>query len=121
MLIPQLVRKVEQGDAILLDGDDGLSISPVAIADVVSTIERCLDGRVPGTFNVAGPEVLSLRQVGHAIGEVIGKSPAFSQRLGAAGTLAGETGALRRALGWAPDTTFTEGLRQWLSGGLSAR
>jgi len=114
MLIPQLVRRVREGEPILLDGKDGLQINPVAVSDVAETIHRCIGLRASAVLNVAGPEVLTLRQVGHDIGTVVGREPRFEHRAGEAQMLVGDTGSLRGALGWAPRTTFKDGLRAWL-------
>jgi UDP-glucose 4-epimerase len=117
MLIPQLVRRVREGEPILLDGEDGMQINPVAVGDVAETIDRCRRLQRSATFNVAGPEVLTLRQIGGVIGGVVGREPKFEHRAGAAQMLVGDSGALREALGWAPGTSFDHGLRAWLQSG----
>lgn len=113
MLIPRLIRKVREGEPILLDGDEGLRMNPVAIADVVEAIERCLRLDASVTLNVAGPEILTLRQIGEHIGRVTGGTPQFERRSGDARSIVGATDAMRATLGWAPTTSMADGLRDW--------
>ena len=117
MLIPQLVRRVREGEPIQLDGEDGLQVNPVAVGDVAEAIDRCRRLQTSATFNVAGPQVLTLRQIGQAIGAVVGREPRFEQRPGSAQMLVGDTAALREATGWAPSTSLADGLRAWLRPG----
>ena len=116
MLIPNLVNRVKENIPIDLHGNDGLVINPVAIADVVETLERCLGITKSITLNVAGPEVLSLRQIGEQIGLILDKQPVFNCRSDeTAPMIVGNTGRLKKTLNWAPEIKFQSGLRQWLS------
>jgi nucleoside-diphosphate-sugar epimerase len=115
MLIPQLVRRVREGRPIDLQGVDGLRANPVAVADVAETLERCLSLPASATLNLAGPETLSLRQMGECIGRVLGQAPRFQTHPDQEPpVLVGDTTLLRAALGWAPATDFESGLRRWL-------
>lgn len=115
MLLPQLVRKVAGGHPVMLDGADGLRLNPIAIADVVETFVRSTRLEGSHTLNVAGPEVLSLRRVAHAIGRTIGREPLFDERGGPERALIGDTSALERALGWRPGIALQDGLHDWLN------
>jgi nucleoside-diphosphate-sugar epimerase len=115
MLLPKLVSRVRDGAPIVLDGDHGLRLNPVAIADVSEAIVRCLAIDRSLTMNVAGPDLLTLREVGEAIGAQLGRAPVFDVRPGTvAPTLAGDTALLRNTLGWSPTRTLADGLREWL-------
>jgi UDP-glucose 4-epimerase len=114
MLIPQIVRKVREGEPVLLDGEDGLRTTPVAAADVAEAITRCTDLQTDGVFNLGGPDIVSLREISCEIGDVLGRAPRFEHRARPARLLAGNMTALRRTFGWAPATPFAEGLRAWL-------
>jgi nucleoside-diphosphate-sugar epimerase len=116
MLLPRLVRRVQEGQPIQLEGSDGLTINPVSATDVAETLCRCLALDRSATLNVAGPELLTLRQVGESIGRVVNREPLFEclpERT--APVIAGDTSALRSALGWTPPTRFEKGLRDWLA------
>ena len=115
MLISDLVNRVKENMPIDLDGSDGLVINPTAIADVAETLERCLGIGKSFTLNVAGPEMLSLRQIGEQIGLVLGKKPVFNCRSAeTAPVIVGNTTRMKETLGWVPEIQFQSGLRQWL-------
>jgi nucleoside-diphosphate-sugar epimerase len=116
MLLPSIVAKVRGGVPVDLHGPDGLRCNPVAIADVVDVVRRYLDLNGSQTVNVAGPEILSLRQVAETIGTVLGKPPRFQIRSEVPPVIVGDTSRLREALGWRPETRFADGVRNWLSG-----
>lgn len=77
MLIPRLVKAVHEGEPIILHGRDGLKINPTYVTDASSAICRSLELTESHKINIAGPEVLSLREIGQQIGEVVGKEPFF--------------------------------------------
>lgn len=110
MLIPGLVRRVRHGEPIQLDGAHGLRLNPVAVADVVSTIVRCVGLDLTATFNVAGPKVLTLREIGCRIGELVGHQPRFETCERPERSIVGDTSALRAAFGWSPESVFPDGL-----------
>jgi UDP-glucose 4-epimerase len=116
MLLPSIVAKVRSGVAVDLHGSDGLRCNPIAIADVVEVVRRCLDLTGSRTLNVAGPEILGLRQVAETIGTAIDKPPRFEIRAEPPPVIVGDTTRLREALGWRPETRFADGVRMWLSG-----
>lgn len=115
MLLPQLVRCVQAGEPITLDGEDGLRINPIAIADVIEALIQCagLDRTI--TMNVAGPETLTLREVAVEIGRHVGREPVLDRRPGTtAASIVGDTSLLAATLGWTPSRTLSEGLGDWL-------
>ena len=115
MLIPNLVNRVKDNIQIDLQGTDGLVINPTAISDVVETLERCLGIGKSITLNVAGPEMLSLRQIGEQIGLVLNKKPVFNCRSSeTAPIIVGNTARLKETFDWVPGIQFQSGLRQWL-------
>lgn len=115
MLIPQLVRRVSDDEPVVLDGVDGLRLNPIAIADVAEAFVRATTLDSSQTLNVAGPEVLSLREVAASIGRTVGRAPRFEERGGPERALIGDTTALQQTLGWAPRTTLEDGLQGWLN------
>ena len=77
MLIPRLVDRVRQGKPIVLQGRDGIRTNPTYVSDSVSAICRSLEVEGSHKVNVAGPEVLSMREIGEIIGQVLSKRPKF--------------------------------------------
>jgi nucleoside-diphosphate-sugar epimerase len=116
MLLPQLVQRVRDGNPIQLHGPDGLLLSPTTVEDVAESLTRLLKQDQSATVNVAGPEVLSLRTISEIIGREINRPACFeAHREEPTEVMAGKTDRLRAILHWAPETSFEEGLRRWLS------
>jgi UDP-glucose 4-epimerase len=77
MLIPRLVNRVKNGEPIVLQGNDGLKINPIHVEDAIKAIMASLLIKGSNTFNVAGPEVLSLRAICETIGSGLAAKPQF--------------------------------------------
>jgi UDP-glucose 4-epimerase len=119
MLLPAIAGKVRDGVPIDLHGPNGLICSPTAIGDVAETVRRCLSLDGSHILNVAGPEVLTLRQVAEAIGGVTGRAPSFANKSETPPVIVGDTTRLKATLGWQPPTRFDEGVRDWLRHGVA--
>lgn len=83
-LIPTLMAKVLSGEPIRLqlhphdDGDSGgLRLSLAHIDDVVRIMMHLVAKGGPPVVNVAGPGVLSLREIAETIGRHLGRQPVF--------------------------------------------
>lgn len=77
MLIPRLVDNIREGKEITLQGEDGIRINPVHVSDAVRAIQAALNLHGCHRINVAGPDVLSLRELCNTIGRKIGVEPIF--------------------------------------------
>ncbi|TXC74245.1 NAD(P)-dependent oxidoreductase [Sphingorhabdus soli] len=77
MLIPRLVDNVREGRPITIDGEDGLRINPVHATDAAKAVIAALSIDGSATFNVGGPDVLSLREIAEMIGQAVGRTPVF--------------------------------------------
>lgn len=110
MLMPRLVRAVQHGRPITLQGQEGIRINPIHVSDAVRCIEAALGLRESEKVNVAGGEVVSLRALGELIGLQLAKQPAFEFQPGEPRHLIGDTEKMRRLLA-SPTVTLEEGLR----------
>jgi nucleoside-diphosphate-sugar epimerase len=77
MLIPRLVESIREKQPIMLHGKDGIRINPTYVSDAVEAICGALQLKQSHKINVGGPQVLSLREIGHIIGEALKKKPYF--------------------------------------------
>ena len=110
MLIPRLVRAVQTGEPIVLNGDRGLHINPLYIGDAVSSIAKAVRLEDSCLINLAGPRVLSLADIGHIAAEQLGVEPVFDVQASSEPThLVGDITTMERLLG-APRTDFAEGV-----------
>lgn len=75
MLLPRLAQQVRNGTPIGIDGEDGMRFNPVHVSDAARAVVAAMELRETCLVNVAGPEVLSLRQAIHMIGVHLGTEP----------------------------------------------
>jgi nucleoside-diphosphate-sugar epimerase len=77
-LVPDLIERIRDGLPIQLASDrEGLRLVPTFVDDIVDVIIAALTQNWHGTFNVAGPAVVSLRELAETIGRAIGRQPTF--------------------------------------------
>ena len=113
MLIPRLVNSVRNGVPIALQGEDGIRINPTHVADAATAITRALDIQGSHKINVAGPEVLTLRQICELIGDAVGRRPIYAMEATTPRHIIGDTTKMSELLA-RPSITFREGLRSIL-------
>jgi UDP-glucose 4-epimerase len=110
MLVPRLIESVQNGTSITLDGKDGIQINPVFVGDAVDAVIESLALTGSHKINVAGPQVLSLREIGEHIGEVLGRRPVFQVKPSEGQKkMVGAINRMSDLLG-EPETSFEEGL-----------
>jgi len=114
MLIPRLVDWVRQGKSIVLQGSDGIRFNPTYVSDAVSAISRSLEIKGNHKINVAGPQVLSMREIGEIIGQILSKRPKFNLESDVEPLhLIGDITRMSRLLG-PPVVGFEEGIQAYL-------
>jgi UDP-glucose 4-epimerase len=114
MLIPRLIERVRTGQSIALQGEPGIRINPTYVSDAVAATARALELRASHTINVAGPDVLSMRDIGNLIGRAVGREPVFKIDPGSgAGHLVADTRRMRELL-VPPKVGFAQGLESML-------
>jgi UDP-glucose 4-epimerase len=94
MLIPRLMDCVASEKPISLQGNDGIRINPVHVTDASAAVVAALDANKSATYNIAGPDVLSIRQISEAMGNYLGKAPIFQQAEGRAQDLIADISAM---------------------------
>lgn len=117
MLLPRLVRSVREGTPITLQGSDGLHLRPLHAEDAARAIGKLLDRAGSDTYNVAGPEVLTLRAVSETIGRALGMTPKLSVDANAKpASLVADIARISRVAG-APQIRLADGIASWLATG----
>lgn len=114
MLIPRLVNSVIQGDPITLQGEEGIKINPIYVEDASNAIAQLLKKKGCHQVNIAGSEVLSLKQIAKAIQGKVNKEPNFQYIEGEPQHLIGDTTKMNELLG-KPQYTFSQGIEYLLS------
>jgi nucleoside-diphosphate-sugar epimerase len=118
MLVPDMIDRVRQGVEIGLADDTGPRLTPLFIDDCVRILESLACGPVAPqvrVFNLAGDEVLSLRQMVEEIGRQLGRAPVFRAVAGPAPAVCGDNTAIAAI---SPRfTRFADGVGQMLRPG----
>jgi UDP-glucose 4-epimerase len=110
-LVPRLVARVQEGAKVTLNDGGRPRMNPVYVSDVVTTILFLLRSRASHIVNVAGDEIVGIRELAELIGGLVGKEPVFEVGTGSApGDLVGSNDRLHELL---PDLRLVQ-----LAGGL---
>nr|WP_315412445.1 NAD(P)-dependent oxidoreductase [uncultured Pseudomonas sp.] len=78
MLMPRLVASIKNGDPINLAGENGFSFCPLYVDDAAGLVCSVVDSEYSGVLNVAGPNVVTLREVCDVISTTIGRVPVYN-------------------------------------------
>lgn len=111
MLIPRLIGSVRAGNALPLRGGRGTTLNPIFVGDAVDALATCLADDAPSVLNLAGPEVLTIRDIALHIGALIGREPLFDEQEGEADSVVADISRLRQRL-TAPMTTCRDGIAE---------
>lgn len=110
MLIPRLVHSIYSGSPVTLQGEEGIRINPIHISDAVEAMARSLLLDESCTINVAGAEVISLRDIANTIGQLLRRQPVFTVQSGVEPTHLIADISLMKAKLSTPRMTFAEGV-----------
>lgn len=78
MLIMRLIESVKEGIPIILQGQEGLKLNPIYVDDAVRVFAKAIESTGAHIFNLAGPDILTLRRVVEIISEVCNKEAIFT-------------------------------------------
>lgn len=77
MLIPRLFDHVASNKPVQLSSGDGIKINPIHVNDAVKVLTASLLTSESSTYNMGGPEILSIREICNLFGSYLNKSPNF--------------------------------------------
>jgi nucleoside-diphosphate-sugar epimerase len=111
MLVPTLLERVQNGEAVTVEGEPGLRINPIYVDDALSVFEPALALEHSDIFNVAGDEVVAIDELVRVMGRVVGREPEIRHADSAhAGDLVGDNARMKAVLGVTPRTPLERGL-----------
>lgn len=113
MLIPRLVDNVRARRAIVLQGQQGIRINPIHVDDAVAAVLAATRTSESATYNIAGPSVLSLKEIAETIGGALALEPCFSYAEGQANDLNADIRLMKEKLR-APQIEFSDGIKTML-------
>ena len=76
-MIPNIIGRVRRGETVTLINGGAPRINPVYIDDLTSVIARVIESDAPEVLNVAGPDVVSVRDIASIAGSALGVEPVF--------------------------------------------
>jgi UDP-glucose 4-epimerase len=112
MLIPGLASRLRAGEPIPVAGDVGIRINPIYVDDAAAAVASALRLEQSGILNVAGAEIVSIRDIATSMAGVLGVDPVFTHGPGQPDLIA-DRQRMRRALA-TPTVSIEDGLRKML-------
>lgn len=112
-MIPRVIDSVREGRPVLLNDQDRPHMNPIFIDDVVATISALLESE--GNYyllNVAGDDVVTVRDIAEAAGEAVGTEPVFEATGRQSGDIVCENTRLHALLGGRSFVPVAEGVRR---------
>ena len=79
MLMPRLFDNVATGKPVELSSRDGVKINPIHVNDAVKVLMASLYTSESRTYNIGGPEILSIREICNLFGSYLEKTPNYKQ------------------------------------------
>jgi nucleoside-diphosphate-sugar epimerase len=110
-VIPELVRRVRQGEPVTLNAGGRPRMTPLYVDDVVRAFCAALELDGDRVIHLAGDEAVSIRELAELIGDVLEREPVFDERDEVVGDLVSDNTRMREVLGVAELVPLGEGLR----------
>jgi UDP-glucose 4-epimerase len=110
-LIPGLIERVRAGRPVTLNEGGRPRMTPMYVGDTVRAFAAAVELDGHHVVNVAGDEVVSIRDLAELIGEALGREPVFEEGPGAAGDLVSANAHMHELLGLGRLVVLADGLR----------
>jgi nucleoside-diphosphate-sugar epimerase len=112
-MVSKLIERVRNGTPVVLNDGGRPRATPIFVEDVVRIVRAALGGEAHAVVNVAGDEVVSVRELAELIGEALGREPVFEDGSSEAeGDLVGSNKLMHRLYEPGPLVPLREGLRR---------
>lgn len=99
MLMPRIADNVNSGRPVFLNGENGIRINPIHVSDAARCVMESLRLAGSNTINIAGQEVVSIKEIASVFGELTGKPPVFEYSNEPARNLIGDVEKMTRLFG----------------------
>ena len=109
-LLARLPEIIRNGDVITLANGEGIIQSPIHTTDAALFVLESLKPNGYDILNIAGKEILSLREMASVVGEQLGSTPNFVETAGPSLYLCGDTTKASR-FGFTYTIPFRDGIR----------
>ena len=113
MLIPRLIDNIRSELPITIQGQNGLKLNPIHVSDAAAAVIAALSSENSGIYNVAGPQILSLRELCKEIGALVDKPVTYDTLPGSPSDVVGDISVMSAHL-HVPSVPLSIGLRDLL-------
>jgi len=111
MLIPRLIDHINRGEPIIIYGRTGIRLNPIHVMDAIKAFSPAIETPVSGIFNIAGDEVISIKELSEKIGKLIRKEPIFAyEKSTILGDIIGDNSRMKSLLGVIPEISLDKGI-----------
>jgi len=115
MLVPRLIQSIQHGEPVIIFGKHGVRINPIHVRDAVKVFQPVIDNPISGIFNVAGDEVVSIKELADTMGKLIGKEPKFIyEKSHVPGDIIGDNSRMKTVLGAFPEISLKAGISEMI-------
>jgi UDP-glucose 4-epimerase len=111
LLIARLANRILAGEEIAIDGDPGMAMNPIYVDDAAAAVEASLGLSEQAIINVAGDEVLRLRELVERLADAIGREARIRPGGDAPGDLVADISRMRSLLEVKPQVDLDRGLK----------
>ena len=113
MLIPRLIENIKKGEPIIIYGKSGVRLNPIHVKDAIKAFSPALETPASGVFNIAGDEVISIKELSERIGTWVGKEPVFVyEKSVIPGDIIGDNSRMKTGLGVFPTISLKTGISE---------
>lgn len=111
MLVPRMISQIKQGLPTVIYGREGIKINPIYIEDTIKIFDPILVEPVTGIFNIAGNEIINIKELALLIGGLLNKEPNFIYEPNThIGDIIGDNSRMKSVLGIVPKVSLKEGI-----------
>ena len=76
-LLANLYKKIVSNEFVVLNGSEGIRINPINVRDAAVGLNELIRGNHNSVINLAGTEIITIRELSAYIGDLVGKVPNF--------------------------------------------
>ena len=111
-MIPRVIGRVRDGRPVTLNDGGRPRMNPIYVTDAVRAVVAALDLDTSAVVNVAGDQVVGIREIATLAGEALGRGPVFEDGGPAGGDLVADTTRFHELFGLGPLVTPADGIRR---------
>lgn len=109
-LVPNLADSIRQRRVVRLHRNDRPRMTPIYIDDVIHAIEKAMKCSYSGTINVAGDQVVGMRELAEAIALALGSDAIFEETGEESADLMGDNNLMKQVFGGWDMVALPDGL-----------